>query len=95
MNKQLITSLTTAFEEHAHHQDGVEFWFARDLQKLLEYEQWRNFTKVIDKAQESCKNANSSVSEHFAEISKTIAMPKGATKEIDDFMLTRIEYVVK
>jgi hypothetical protein len=31
------------FEDYVHVQDGVEFWFARDLQKLLGYDEWRNF----------------------------------------------------
>ncbi|MCU0445320.1 MAG: hypothetical protein MUE85_10415 [Microscillaceae bacterium] len=87
MNKKLITTLTATFEEHAHHQDGVEFWFARDLQILLEYKRWDKFLNVIEKAQIACKNADSEISDHFSHVGKTIAMPKGATKEIDDFML--------
>ena len=38
-----------------HTEDGVEFWSARDLKDILEYEQWRNFLKVVEKAKESCK----------------------------------------
>jgi DNA-damage-inducible protein D len=90
MNKQLIVSLTSTFEEHAQNLDGVEFWYARDLQKLLEYEQWRNFVKVIEKAQESCKNVDSSVSEHFAEVSKMVKLGSGSEREIQDFILTRL-----
>jgi len=89
MEQLIIKTLTSSFEEHAQNQEGVEFWYARDLQKLLEYEQWRNFLKVINKAQKSCENTDSSVSEHFADVSKTIAMPKGASKEIEDILLTR------
>ncbi|MDO9153524.1 MAG: DNA damage-inducible protein D, partial [Paludibacter sp.] len=77
------------FEEYAYEQDGVEYWFARDLQQLLDYTQWRNFVNVIDKAKESCKTSGERVLDHFADISKTIAMPKGAEKIIDDLMLTR------
>lgn len=89
MNKQLITQLTSTFEEHAQNHEGVEFWYARDLQKLLEYKRWDKFTHVIDKAMISCKNASEEISDHFAHVGKTIAMPKGATKEIEDYMLTR------
>jgi len=89
MEQLVIKTLTSSFEEHAQNKDGVEFWYARDLQKLLEYSEWRNFLKVVDKAQESCKNADSNVSEHFVDINKTIDMPKGASKEIEDILLTR------
>ncbi len=51
---------------------------------MLEYSKWGNFIKVIDKAKESCKNSNISVFEHFADVSKTIKMPKGAENQIDD-----------
>ena len=59
MKKEIIQKLHTSFEDVAHDQDGVEFWLARDLQVLLGYDEWRNFTKVIEKAQESCVNGSS------------------------------------
>ena len=68
---------------------GAECWSARDLSIVLEYAQWRNFLNVIDKAKEACKNSNNNVMDHFADISKTIEMPKGAFKEVDDYMLSR------
>lgn len=89
MKKEIISKLRKTFEDYANEADGVEFWFARDLKKLLGYEQWRNFLGVIEKAKESCKNTGHNISDHFAGVSKTIKMPKGATKEIEDFMLTR------
>ena len=89
MDKLIITKLHKTFEDYAHEKDGVEFWFARDLQKLLGYDKWENFEKVIEKAKESCKNSNLDVDDHFPEVGKTISMPKGATKEIVDYMLTR------
>ena len=89
MEKEIITQLTKSFEDYAHEADGLEFWFARDLQKLLEYNEWRNFILVIEKAKIACINAGQSVSDHFVDVNKTITMPKGASKEIDDFMLTR------
>ncbi|MCX6803006.1 MAG: DNA damage-inducible protein D [Candidatus Diapherotrites archaeon] len=89
MEKKLILRLTKNFEDFANKKDGVEFWFARDLQSLLGYNKWENFSKVIEKAKESCKNSGFEVENHFPDSRKTISMPKGATKEIEDFMLTR------
>ncbi len=89
MEKQIITRLTKNFEDYAHVKDGIEFWYARDLQNLLGYEQWRNFQNIIEKSKESCKNVGNAITDHFVDVSKTIDMPKGATKDIEDIMLTR------
>lgn len=69
--------------------DGEEFWTARELQEVLEYSKWGNFKKVIDKAKEACINSNIELNYHFADVSKTIQMPKNATKEIEDILLSR------
>lgn len=90
MKKEIIQSLTNNFEEHSYTtEEGIEFWFARDLQHLLGYAKWENFNKVITKAKIACEVSGNDISNHFPDIRKTIAMPKGASKEIDDFMLTR------
>jgi len=89
MKKETITILQKSFEGCSQTKDGVEFWYARDLQKLLDYDEWRNFLKVIEKAKISCYKSQQRIEDHFVGVNKTIAMPKGATKEIDDFMLTR------
>ncbi len=89
MQKETIIHLQKTFEEYAQIVDDIEFWYARDLQKLLEYNEWRNFLNVIEKAKTSCKTAGQNVADHFVDINKTISMPKGASKEIEDFMLTR------
>lgn len=72
-----------------HTQDGVEFWYARDLKDILEYEQWRNFLTVVEKAKESCKNAKNDIGEHFADVSKMIVIGNEAKRSIDDIMLSR------
>ena len=51
-------------EEHID-ENGVEFWYARELQVVLYYKEWRKFENVINKAKESCKNSDISVFEHF------------------------------
>ena len=70
-------------------ENGVEFWFARDLQKALDYSKWENFSKAIDRAMLACKNSNFDVDDHFPDVRKTIKMPKSATKEVVDYKLTR------
>ncbi len=69
------------FEDIKHiDENGIEYWNARELMIILEYKQWRRFENVINKAKESCKNSDVSVIEHFANVGKTIKMPKGAKK---------------
>lgn len=64
---------------------GQEYWTARELFAVLGYKQWRDFEKVIEKAVRSYNTSNNKASYHFARTRKTIAMPKGATKEIPDY----------
>lgn len=90
MKTDLIQSMTENFEAHAQQTEGgVEFWLARDLQHLLGYTEWRNFTAVISKAKTSCEVSGHAISDHFVDVNKTIQMPKGAEKEVDDLMLSR------
>ncbi len=89
MEKDTIVKLNKHFEEYAYEQDGIEYWLARELQELLGYADWRNFLNAINKAKDSCETTGESVSDHFVDVTKTIPMPKGATKEVPDFMLTR------
>ena len=78
------------FEDIKHiDENGIEFWYARELMPVLQYTKWQNFEKLIDKAKISCKNSDISVFEHFTDVSKTIKMPKGAEKTILDCKLTR------
>ena len=89
MEKDTILKLNKRFEEYAYEQDGIEYWLARELQELLGYADWRNFLNAINKAKESCETTGEGVSDHFVDVNKTIQMPKGASKEVPDFMLTR------
>ena len=84
------------FESYVNQtQNEIEFWFARDLQHLLGYTEWRNLTKGINKAKTACETAGHMIVDHFVDVNKTIAMPKGASKEIPDLMLTRFACYLK
>ncbi len=74
MKPALIRRLHKNFEDFAHVQDDIEFWFARDLQNLLGYTEWRNFTKVIEKAKESCKTSNHAILDHFVDANKMVPL---------------------
>jgi DNA-damage-inducible protein D len=89
MEKEIITRLHKNFEEFVHHEDGVEFWYARDLQELLSYTQWRNFEQVTEKAKIACNSAGQTVSDHFADVSKMVDLGSGSQREIADTKLTR------
>jgi len=89
MKKEIIQQLYSAFEQAALEVDGVECWSARELQQLLGYSLWQNFTKVIDKAKVACEVVNQSVSDHFIGVNKKVELGSGAQREIEDLMLTR------
>ena len=89
MKKEIISRLHSSFELAVHKTEDVEFWFARDLQELLGYTQWRNFLQVIDKAKTACINAKQNATDHFADVSKMVDVGSGAKREIDDVILTR------
>ena len=85
-----IDKTNKSFEDIKHiDENGVEFWYARELMPILQYSNWQNFEKIIDKSKISCQNSDISVFEHFTDVNKTIKMPKGAEKTIVDYKLTR------
>ncbi len=77
------------FEQIKHFsEDGSEFWYARELSLVLDYVQWRNFAKVLDRAKIACKNSGYEINHHFAEVSKIVEA--GATsKPVVDYQLSR------
>ena len=89
MKSEDILTLFERFEEASGTIHDVECWSARSLCSLLGYTDWRNFLKAIDKAKESCVNAGEVVSDHFVGVNKMIPLGKGATRSIDDVLLTR------
>lgn len=88
--ENIIEYNESTFENIKHIDEyGEEYWFARELQTVLEYTEWRNFSKVIEKAKEACKNSNNPISEHFVDVNKTSLLPHGGERFIDDIELSR------
>lgn len=78
------------FESIKHiNEYGQEFWYARELQTALEYTEWRNFKKIIDKAKEACVTSGNPVDDHFVDVNKMVPLGSGAEREVDDIELSR------
>lgn len=90
MKTEIIQSLTGDFESHAKQtENGVEFWLARDLQRLLGYTDWRNFLQVVDRAKVACEMSSHLISDHFVDANKMVSLGSGSRREVADMMLTR------
>lgn len=89
MKREVIIELLEQFEGACTHHRGVECWSARDLQPILGYSRWENFSNAIDKAKKACEAAKEVVTDHFRDVTKMIELAKGAQREIEDVVLTR------
>lgn len=87
---ELIKYSEQTFESIKHiNEYGEEYWLARELQSVLEYARWENFSKAIDRAQKACANTGFNVDDHFREVTKKVPLGSGAERAIDDVMLSR------
>lgn len=68
---------------------GQEFWYARELQPVLEYSQWRRFAETIERAKIACEKSGHKIEDHFANVGKMVKVGSGAEREIDDYALSR------
>lgn len=89
MDSSEILKRKAAFDDYAHEEEGVEYWLAREIMKPLGYARWENFQEAIRRAAVSCEESKTPAQNHFRETTKTIPMPKGASRTISDFKLTR------
>ena len=90
MKEELEANYTNDFEGIKHtDEEGKEFWYARELQKILQYSEWRKFEGVILKAMDACKNSSISPIEHFVDVDKLSKRNNNAEVMIKDYKLTR------
>lgn len=90
MDSNQVEQLKNTFDQIVHvTEDGIEFWYARELQRALGYTRWENFVNAIEKAKASCATSGRDVDECFRDVTKTSPMPNGGTKDIADVMLIR------
>lgn len=88
MNNLVINN--DVFESIKHMDEyGNEYWFARELQKVLEYKEWRKFENVIEKAKDACKGSNLKASEQFVGADKLSKRNNNAVVKINDYKLSR------
>ena len=79
-----------SFEDIKHiDKNGIEFWFARELMHVLQYSNWQNFEKIINKAKISCQNSDTGVLDHFIGVNKMVQIGSGAYRKQIDYKLTR------
>lgn len=91
MVKKRISQIKEQFDLVVYNDESkkVEFWYARDLIKLLGYERWENFEKTICRAMESCETSGIEITNHFREVTKMVEIGSGARRTVRDYMLTR------
>ena len=87
---ELIKYSEQTFENIKHiNEYDEEYWLARELQSVLEYSRWENFSKAIERAQKACENTGFDVQDHFREVTKMVPLGSGAEREIEDVTLSR------
>ena len=78
------------FEDIKHiNEEGIEFWYARELQFVLQYTEWRNFLKIIEKAKTTCVTSENTLENHFVDVNKMVEIGSSAVREIQDIQLSR------
>ena len=89
--KKIGNRYTNNIFENIKHIDeyGNEYWYARELSKILEYKDWRNFLKVLNKAKDACKNSGFNIDEQLVEVNRLSKRNNNATANIQDYKLSR------
>ena len=77
MNAVIVKTHHQTFESIRHVDDkGNEYWFARQLSKILEYSEYRHFIPVIERAKQACKHSKQSTTDHFEDILEMVEKRK-------------------
>ncbi|MFA5427958.1 MAG: BRO family protein [Sulfurimonas sp.] len=86
-----MTTLQTEFNQLSNtlEDSTIEYWYARDLQKVLGYNSWDKFQNVIEKAKIACENSGVEVADHFRQVGKMVQIGSEAMRKIEDIILTR------
>lgn len=81
MDKNTLMRLTGSFDAIVQHISGseIEFWYARDLQGILAYTEWRKLLKVVDKAREAAENSGAIAQNHFVDVNKMVKIGSGGS----------------
>ena len=88
--KRIVNYSNSIFENIKHIDElGMEYWYARELQSVLGYNQWRSMSDLIERAKVACKESKYNVDYHFALYRKMIILAKGATRKVIDYKLSR------
>ena len=89
-NKQIATQHYATFEGIRHvDDDSNEFWLARELAPVLEYQDWRNFMQVVEKARMACQQSNQPIKNNFGEVTTMVTIGSNAQRPVPDVQLTR------
>ena len=90
MSEQKVSVERNSFENIRQiDPDDNEFWFARDLAPILDYQDWRNFLNVVEKAKTACTQSGHPIADHFGDITKMVEIGSGAKRPLDDIRLSR------
>ena len=89
MNRDKLNELHQQFESAAHSDGAVTYWYAREIQLLLDYSRWENFETAISRAKTACENSNQPLENHFRDVTKMVDIGSSARREQEDYKLTR------
>lgn len=89
MSESLTTQINSFESVRRNDENGNEFWFARELAPLLDYQDYRNFLRVIEKAKQACEGSGYELVDHFGDVTKMVDIGSGAQRAIEDIKLSR------